>query len=191
MPTATAKSRKWRIGYPPDVLVADVVALVEALGLKPGAFDLVGFSLGARTSVQAVLAGLAPRRLVLGGMGLEGLSEWQRRSAFFVDAIDRFDEIRSTDDPVYFAKSFMRTMKIDRPAARMLLLSVRDVDTEALKRITMPTLVVCGAQDDDNGSASALAAELPQARYVEVPGTHMSSVTEPEFGEAITQFLGG
>ncbi len=177
--------------YPPDVLVADVLALVDALGLEPGSFDLVGFSLGARTSVQAVLAGLAPRRLVLGGMGLEGLGGWQRRSAFFVDAIDRFDEIRSTEDPAYFAKSFMRTMKIDRPAARMLLLSVRDVPTEALERITMPTLVVCGAQDNDNGSAPALAAGLPDARYVEVPGTHMSSVTEPAFGEAITQFLGG
>jgi pimeloyl-ACP methyl ester carboxylesterase len=113
--------------YPPDVLVKDVQALCDALGLKDGAFDLAGFSLGARTAVQAVLAGLAPRRLVLGGMGLEGLGEWQRRSAFFVDAIDRFDEIRSSEDPAYMAKSFMRTMKVDRPAARMLLLSVQDV----------------------------------------------------------------
>ncbi len=177
--------------YPRDVLVADVLALADALGLEPGAFDLVGFSLGARTSVQAVLAGLVPRRLVLGGMGLEGLGEWQRRSAFFVDAIDRFDEIRSTDDPAYLAKSFMRTMKIDRPAARMLLHSVHDVPTGALARITMPTLVVCGAEDNDNGSAAALAAALPDADYVQVPGTHMSSATEAAFGEAIMQFLGG
>jgi pimeloyl-ACP methyl ester carboxylesterase len=175
--------------YPPNVLVKDTLALANALALEPGGFDLVGFSLGARTSVQAVLAGLSPRRLLLGGMGLEGLGEWQRRSAFFIDAIDRFDEIRSTDDPAYFAKSFMRTMKVDRAAARLLLLSVEDTPPAALDRIAMPTLVFCGAQDNDNGSATALAAALPDASYVEVPGTHMSSVTEPAFGETIVTFV--
>jgi pimeloyl-ACP methyl ester carboxylesterase len=177
--------------YPPDVLVKDVLALAEALGLSPGSFDLAGFSLGARTAVQSVLAGLTPRRLVLGGMGLEGLGEWRRRSAFFVDAIDRFEEIRSSDDPAYMAKSFMRTMKVDRAAARMLLLSVQDVPVAELHRIVMPCLVVCGADDSDNGSAPALAAALPRAHYVEVPGTHMSSVAQPAFGEAIAAFLGG
>jgi pimeloyl-ACP methyl ester carboxylesterase len=175
--------------YPADVLVKDTLALAEALGLEAGGYDLVGFSLGARTAVQSVLAGLSPRRLVLGGMGLEGLGGWQRRSAFFVDAIDRFDEIRSVDDPAYSAKSFMRTMKIDLAAARLLLLSVQDTQPNALGRITMPTLVVCGAQDSDNGSAPELAAALPDARFVEVPGTHMTSVTQPAFGDAIADFL--
>ena len=53
----------------------------------------------------------------------------------------------------------------------------------------MPALVVCGAEDGDNGSAPDLAAALPDARYAEVPGTHMSSVTRPELGAAIVQFL--
>jgi len=53
----------------------------------------------------------------------------------------------------------------------------------------MPTLVVCGSEDDDNGSAAELAAALPQAEFKEVPGTHMSSVTKPEFGAAIAEFL--
>ncbi len=172
--------------YPPDVLVKDVLAIAEALSLED--FDLAGFSLGARTSVQAVLAGVAPRRLVLGGMGIEGLGNWAQRSAFFIDAIDRFDELRP-GDPAYFAKSFMRTMKVDRPAARMLLQSVQDTPEGALARITIPTLVVCGADDRDNGSAPALAEALPNATYREVPGTHMSSVTEAAFGQAIVEFL--
>ncbi|MCB2048986.1 MAG: alpha/beta fold hydrolase [Novosphingobium sp.] len=175
--------------YPPDVLVKDALALADKLGLQAGEFDLAGFSLGARTSVQAVIAGLRPRKLVLGGMGLEGLGEWQKRSAFFIDAINRFDEIRSADDPAYMAKSFMRTMKVDRAAARLLLLSVRDTPPSALDGITMPTLVVCGADDNDNGSAPDLAAALPDATYAQVPGTHMSSVTEAAFGEAIVSFL--
>ncbi len=121
-------------------------------------------------------------------MGLEGLSGWARRSAFFIDAIDRFDTIER-GDPAWFAKSFMKTMAIDRVAARLLLGSVDDTPAAALAAIAMPTLVVCGAEDQDNGSAPALAAALPDGRYAEVPGTHMSSVTRPELGEAMASFL--
>ena len=172
--------------YPEDVLVKDALALVDALELTD--YDLGGFSLGARTAVRAVLAGLRPRRLVLGGMGIEGLGDWAGRSAFFVDAIDRFDEIQR-GDPAYFAQAFMKTMKVDRVAARLLLGSVDDTPPDALGRVAMPTLVVCGADDRDNGSAPALAQALPHGEYAEVPGTHMSSVTERKFGEAIVRFL--
>ena len=55
----------------------------------------------------------------------------------------------------------------------------------------MPTLVVWGSEDEDNGSAEELAAALPNATFKEVPGTHMSSVTKPELGEAIATFLEG
>lgn len=172
--------------YPRDVLVSDALALVEALGLED--YDLGGFSLGARTAVQAVLAGLEPRHLVLGGMGLEGLGQWVKRSAFFVNAIDRFDEIKRGDSD-YLAQQFMKTMKVDRTATRLLLGSVSDTSVEALPAVTMPTLLVCGADDHDNGSALALAEALPDGTYVEVPGAHMSSVTQRRFGEAIVTFL--
>lgn len=172
--------------YPEDVLVKDTLALVEALGLND--YDLGGFSLGARTAVRAVLAGLKPRRLVLGGMGIEGLGQWAKRSSFFVDAIDRYDEIRH-GDPAFVAKSFMKTTNVDRVAVRLLLGSVDDTPPGALSAITMPTLVVCGAEDQDNGSAPALAEALPNGTYAEIPGTHMSSVTQPELGEAIARFL--
>ncbi len=172
--------------YPADVLVRDTLALIAALGLAD--YALGGFSLGARTAARCVVDGARPRRLVLGGMGLEGLAEWQRRSAFFIDAIDRFDEI-GRDDPAYFTKAFMKTQKIDRVAAKFLLQSVDDLRREDLAAISMETLVVCGAQDRDNGSAPALADALPAGRYREVPGTHMSSVTERAFGEAIAKFL--
>ena len=172
--------------YPAGVLVRDVEAVVEALGLAD--FDLVGFSLGARTAAGAVVAGLAPRRLVLAGMGLEGLAGWEGRAAFFIDAIDRFGEVRQ-GDPAYFAVQFMKTMKVDRTAARLLLGAVADLSPEDLAAVTMPTLVVCGDKDRDNGSPQKLVDALPNARLQEVPGTHMGSVTEPALGEAIARFL--
>lgn len=172
--------------FPNDVLVRDAATVTEVLKLAD--FDLVGFSLGARTAARAVISGLSPRRLVLAGMGLEGLAGWDRRAAFFIDAIDRFEEVRQGDS-AYMAVQFMKTMKVDRVAARLLLQSVDDTAAEDLVAIKMPTLVVCGDKDRDNGSPQALVDALPDARLQQVPGTHMSSVTEAALGEAIASFL--
>ncbi|MDD3798198.1 MAG: alpha/beta fold hydrolase [Novosphingobium sp.] len=172
--------------YSRDVLVRDVEDVVAHYGLAD--FDLAGFSLGARTSTAAVIAGVAPRRLVLAGMGLQGLSGWNRRAAFFIDAIDRFDEVKR-GDPAFFAVQFMKTTKVDRVAARLLLGSVGDIAEQDLARIAMPALVLCGDQDRDNGSPDALAEALPDGRMAVIPGTHMSSVAEPALGRAIVDFL--
>lgn len=172
--------------FPSGILARDIAELVAHLGLTD--YDLGGFSLGARTTVQAVGEGLRPRRAILAGMGYGGLEEWARRRQFFVDAIAKADSA-SRNDPHWLAIQFMRTMKVDRVAAGHLLNAFENVDFAWLDAFTMPTLVVCGAEDHDNGSAPKLAAALPDATYVEVPGTHMSSVTKPEFGKAIADFL--
>lgn len=174
--------------YPGDVLAKDLAALVAALGLVD--YDLGGFSLGSRTSVRAVIGGLTPKRLVLGGMGLEGLAGWTGRQAFFIDAIDRFDSVRQ-GDPAYYTVQFMKSMKIDRVAARLLLGTMTDTDSAALAAITMPTLVVCGDEDRDNGSPDKLAAALPNAVHAVIPGTHMGCVTKPELGRTIRDWLAG
>ncbi|ROT95103.1 alpha/beta fold hydrolase [Altererythrobacter sp. FM1] len=172
--------------YPIDVLVRDLFTLVEAIGLED--YDLVGFSLGSRTAARGVIAGLKPRRLVLSGMGLEGLAGWNRRAAFFLDAIDRFDSVKHGDS-AFFAVSFMKTQKVDRLAARLLLQSVGDITPDELAKIAMPTLVLCGVNDRDNGSPEKLVEALPNATLAEIPGTHMSSVTEKALGEELVRFL--
>lgn len=173
--------------YPVGVLARDLAAVRAHYELED--YDLVGFSLGSRTAARAVIDGLAPRRLVLAGMGLEGLSGWAERARFFLDAIERFDEIKR-GDRAFMAKSFMKSMGVDRVAARLLLESVDDIAPQELERIAMKTMVLCGDEDHDNGSARALAEALPDAHYRAIPGTHMSSVTEGALGEALVQFLG-
>jgi pimeloyl-ACP methyl ester carboxylesterase len=172
--------------YPRGVLARDLHELIAHLDLAE--FDIGGFSLGARTVVQAVGEGARPGKAVLGGMGLEGLSDWNRRQAFFHEAIAQFNLARR-GDPWWMAIQFMKTMKVDRVAAGHLLRTFEDAHREWLDAFTMPTLVVCGDKDDDNGSAQALAEALPDAVLKLVPGTHMSSVTEPAFGEEIARFL--
>ncbi|WP_010413867.1 alpha/beta fold hydrolase [Citromicrobium sp. JLT1363] len=173
--------------YPAGVLVKDVVALVGHLGLTD--YDLGGFSLGARTAIHGVASGrLSPKRLILGGMGVDGLQEWEKRSAFFMRVIDEFDAIPK-GDPAYFSMQFLKSQGVDRVAARLLLQSMEDLDLSELANIACPTLVVCGDEDRDNGSAQDLADQLPDATYVEVPGTHMSSVTKPDLGRAMAEWL--
>jgi pimeloyl-ACP methyl ester carboxylesterase len=172
--------------YPHDVLLRDVRAIIAALDLDD--FDLGGFSLGARTSAALLAEGLRPRRAVLAGMGWEGLSGWSARRQFFLDAIDGRESVKR-DDPHFMAVMFMKTMKIDPVAARLLLMAGGDVDLTALVSVDVPMAVICGDQDQDNGSAPTLAQRLADARYVEVPGTHMSCIARPELGQAIRDFL--
>jgi pimeloyl-ACP methyl ester carboxylesterase len=172
--------------YPRGILARDLRELIALLEL--GHFDLGGFSLGARTTVEAVGEGLKPRRAILGGAGLEGLRNWKRRKTFFVDAIGLFDKVQR-GDPHWLSIQFMKSQRVDRVAAAQLLDSFEDAFMSWLEAFTMPTLVVCGEQDDDNGSAEELANVLPHATFEEIPGTHMSSVTKPELGEAIAAFL--
>jgi pimeloyl-ACP methyl ester carboxylesterase len=172
--------------YPRGILARDLRELVSYLGLSE--FDLGGFSLGARTTVEGVGEGLRPRRAILGGAGLEGLRHWERRKHFFLEAIELFDRVQR-GDPHWLSVQFMKSQKVDRVAAGLLLESFADAFLDWLEAFTMPTLVVCGSEDNDNGSAEELAAAMPNANFREVPGTHMSSVTKAELGDAIAQFL--
>ena len=172
--------------YHAGILGRDLTELVAHLGLTD--YDLGGFSLGSRTVVQAVGEGLTPRRAILAGMGLEGLTGWLRRKHFFLDAITNVATSRR-GDPHWLAIQFMKTMKVDLEAAKLLLPTFTDAHPAWLAAFTMPTCALCGTEDKDNGSAPNLAKALSNATYVAIPGTHMSSVTKPEFGAAITAFL--
>lgn len=172
--------------YPHGVLAKDMRAVIAALGLND--FDLGGFSLGARTTAALIAEGARPRRAILAGMGLEGLKEWGRRSDFFLEAIDRRESVKR-EDPHFMAVMFMKTMKIDPVAARLLLQAGGPIDLDALAAADLPIAVVCGTEDRDNGSPSELVAALADARLYEVPGTHMSCITRPELGRAMRDFL--
>lgn len=174
--------------YPPDALARDGAAVIAALGLSD--YDLGGYSLGARTVVRMLVAGARPRRAVLSGMGLEGITNTGNRVDFFrrvLTAGATFDR----GSPEWAAQAFLKTTGGDAAALVRVLDTFVDTSALALADIATPTLVVCGSDDADNGSAMALAQALRHADYVEVPGSHMSAVTRPELGITIGDFLAG
>ena len=172
--------------YPPDVLADDGLALIAHLGLAD--YDLGGYSLGARTAVRMVVKGARPRRLVISGMGLSGLLDTSGRSDHFRKILTGLGT-HERGSPEWLAEAFLKTTGGDPKALLPLLGSFVDSTEEELRTIQVPTLIVHGADDDDNGSPEDLAALLPKGRYVEVPGNHMSAVTKPDLGRAIADFL--
>ena len=174
--------------YPPDILARDGAELIAHLDLHD--FDLGGYSLGARTAVRMVLEGVAPRRLVISGMGLQGLLTTGRRSEHFRKILTGLGT-HERGSPEWLAEAFLKTTGGDWQALLPLLDSFVDSSEAEIASIAIPTLVLSGAEDQDNGPAQALADLLSDGRYVEVPGNHMSAVTKPELGQALADLLSG
>ena len=172
--------------YPADVLALDVEAFIAHLALSE--FDLGGYSLGARTVVRLLARGLKPRRAVISGMGLSGITGSAARRDWFLRVIAERDSF-AVGTEGWFAAQFMRTGVKDPDAVAHILRAQLETTRDTIATLATPALVVCGADDQDNGSAPDLAAALPNASYVEVPGNHMSAVTRPELGRAIADFL--
>ncbi len=177
--------------YPPDVLAMDIEALVRHLELRD--FDLGGYSMGARTAVRLLVRGMRPARLVLGGMGLAGLIGGEDRAGFFLNVIAGVAEHGgkgfAAGSAEAAAAAFMVQNKIDGAAVAHVLRSQVHTPEATLRALDTPTLVVCGASDQDNGSAADLAMALPNAAYAAIPGNHMNAVTKPDFGAAIAAWL--
>jgi pimeloyl-ACP methyl ester carboxylesterase len=174
--------------YPPDVLADDGFALIEHLGLTD--YDLGGYSLGARTTLRMLVRGATPSRAIVAGMGLEGIRHTGGRSDFFRRILLHPGTFPRTS-PEWMAEAFLKSVGGDPVALAHLLDTFVDTPDEAIGDIHVPTLVLAGVDDRDNGSAQALASALPQGVHVEVPGNHMSAVAKPELGQAILDFLQG
>ena len=175
--------------YENEAMVRDVGALFDHLGLRDA--DLAGYSMGSATALRFALDDRRLRRLVLGGTGggldasREAMAERGRRIAEGLDAEDP----ERVEDPV--ARRFRRfadSTGADRRALAAIQRGRRrsPVPREALSRIEVPTLVLCGDRD---ASPHELAAALPAGRARVIPGDHLSAVREPAFAAAIVEFL--
>ncbi len=172
--------------YPPDALAKDGHALIAHLGLTD--YDLGGYSLGARTVSRMLATGAGPRRVIFSGMGLEGLTHTDRRAGHFRNILSNLGTHKQ-GSPEWFAEAFLKTTGGDPVALLHIIDTFVSTPVELLETFAWPTLCLNGAADYDNGSSAALADTLPHARYVEVPGNHMSAVIKPELGRAMADFL--
>jgi pimeloyl-ACP methyl ester carboxylesterase len=132
--------------------------------------------------------GATPRKAILSGMGLAGLTSTAHRSSHFRHILRNLGT-HAKGSPEWMAEAFLKTTKGDPVALDLILDTFVDTSMETLAGLDLPVAVICGADDRDNGSAAELAETLPQGEYIEVPGNHMSAVTKPDLGAAIIGFL--
>jgi pimeloyl-ACP methyl ester carboxylesterase len=174
--------------YTADILADDNLGLVEQLGFRPGDYDLGGYSLGGRTTARMLTRGAKPGKAMLAGMGLEGLLDLANRADFFRRVLENAGTHEKFSSE-WMAEAFLKTTGGDPKALLLLMDSFPAVPRAALSTFDVPIMVLTGAQDNDNGSARALAEAIPGAVYVEVPGNHMSAVTMPDLGDAIARWF--
>jgi pimeloyl-ACP methyl ester carboxylesterase len=165
--------------YPKDILANDQFSLIAHLGLTD--FDLGGYSLGGRTVARMLARGARPGRAIISGMGLQ-------RGNHFRHILDNLGS-HERGSPAWMAEAFLKTTGGDPVALRHILDTFVDTSEADLRRINTPVAVICGAEDDDNGSAAALADMLPRGKLFTIPGNHMSAVTKPELGQAMVAAL--
>jgi pimeloyl-ACP methyl ester carboxylesterase len=172
--------------YPRDILADDQFALIDHLGLS--GFDLAGYSLGGRTVARMLARGCAPRRAVISGMGLQGLTSTGARGDHFRHVLTNLGK-HERGTPAFMAEAFLKTSGGDPIALLGILDTFVDTPLEAIRGFNLPIAVICGEEDQDNGSASDLAEALPKGQLITIPGNHMSAVVKPELGQAIRDFL--
>src|ERR1700722_1124182 len=159
-----------RTSYPPDVLADDGLALVEHLGLGEGDYELGGYSLGARIVVRMLARGAKPRRAIVAGQGLAKVSGPQgggtthRVLTALVDGVEI--EPDSADARMAY---WISKLGADPRALLYVSESLIRTPEDALRKITIPTLVAIGDQDE-RADADELAALLPNARFARVAG---------------------
>ena len=61
------------------------------------------------------------------------------------------------------AEAFLKTTGGDPVALRCILETFVDTPEEALRSVETPVAVICGEDDQDNGSAAALADKIGRA----------------------------
>jgi pimeloyl-ACP methyl ester carboxylesterase len=172
--------------WPRDVMARDVIELVTHLGLTD--FDLAGYSMGGRTAFRAMVGGLAPHRLVIGGMGEFGVMEAGPRAEAFEDALRNGE---AAADPA-MGRAIANALAAQGLEARAMLgvLASFQPTTEAeIRSLRADALVILGTQDHDNGSGQILADWLG-GRFLPLPGDHGQVPASPAFVEAVVRFLG-
>lgn len=173
--------------YPPDVLAEDGLALVEQLGLDD--YVLGGYSLGGRVTMRMLVRGARPRSAIIVGQGLDAIDDATSRTGGYRGVLTAIINGAELDPAGRETAYWLRRSGADPVALRHVLDTHVATPIEALGDIETPTLVAIGDADHSHDTADRLAAAMPAAKYVRVPGNHMTAVGAPEFGAAVLDWL--
>ena len=176
--------------YGGTIMADDVIALMDHLGIRQA--DLAGYSMGGMLS--ASLLARHPERLrsvILAGVGdavVRGRPTGNREA--IAQAMEAPEGTRSDNATARGFRAFAERSGNDLEALAAIQRSTRGgYDATKLAETRLPVMVLVGEDDALVGSAEPLAAYIPGAKLVKVPGDHLAAVGQPQFRDAIVAFF--
>ncbi len=177
--------------YQMTEMAEDARALMDHLEIERA--DVMGYSMGAR--ITAFLAVHHPERVrsaVIGGLGIrliEGHGE--EMANVIADALEARSLDDVTDPTGRTFRMFAEQTRSDLKALAACMRRPRQTLTrEQVAAIGVPVLVAVGTRDNVAGSGAALAAVIPGARAIDIPGRdHMLAVGDKVFKAGVLEFL--
>jgi len=168
--------------YENDAEAKDIMGLMKHLGIKK--YSAVGYSRGSIITSRLLVLDKNVNSAVLGGMGSAFTNPvWPRRDMFYRALMG--EPVEELAGMVKYVKESGR----DQLALAYLQKAQPTTTPEELAKVKKPILVICGDQDEDNGSSKELAAMIPKSTYKRVPGKHNDTVQSKEFSNEVVSFL--
>lgn len=175
--------------YSIEEMGGDVVALMDHL--KIGRADILGYSMGGRITGQ--IASAHPDRVrsaVIGGIGIRlverGFDDEKIARALEAPNSDGIDDVTA----LAFRMFALQTKSDLRALAACMRTPQRTLSREAAAGIRLPVLVATGTADTIAGPGAELAALIPGAKLLDIPGRdHMFAVGDRVFKQGVLDFL--
>lgn len=175
--------------YSTTLMAGDVRALLDHLGIARA--DVLGYSMGARiTAFLAVDHPDTVRSAILGGLGVH-LVEGVGLPTSIAAALEAPSLLEVPDQQGRMFRTFAEQTKSDLRALAACIRGSRQTLTRVqVAAIRAPVLVAVGSKDDVAGSAHELAALIPGAQALDIPGRdHMLAVGDKVFKQGVLDFL--
>jgi pimeloyl-ACP methyl ester carboxylesterase len=183
--------------YDRDELVGDILRLMDHLELER--VDLLGYSMGARLSLQTALQ--HPERvgnLIVGGIGgrmLKAPEDQPTPTMTMAEAMRAEDPETITEKTMKGFRLFADQQGEDRLALAAFTEARGGggaLTADDLALLRPPTLVVAGSRDEMAGDPQELADAIPGAKSVTLPACdHFSAIPHALFKAAVFDFLEG
>ena len=172
--------------YQDLALVKDVAGLLDHLGVE--AAQVVGYSMGSTIAAWLALTDTRVTRLVIGGHGdTITMEKWEGADHAAAGLLAA--ETDALDDVQLAYRAFITQEGGDFVAMARVAQTDEGVPQDRLKDLTLPTLILTGSEDTMVGPVEGLATALPNAEIARPPGDHLTTVTTPEFRDALLAFL--
>ncbi|GGG41277.1 alpha/beta hydrolase [Dokdonia pacifica] len=164
--------------------IKDLKALLNHLHIE--STIALGYSRGAIVLAKWLTEDPRISKAIIGGMGLDFSNpDWDKRIIFeraFL-GLDPLNEM--TEGAVTYAKSKNADLKILGWSQRYQPVTSK----KELSEIKIPTLIIAGDQDTDNGNPKELAELIPNATLIIIPGDHNTTYRKEPFATAVMRFL--